>query len=73
MNLIKKVKYIFKKNIKNLNYMFCWCSSLTNLNLSNFNTNNVTNMEFMFYKCSSLKNLNLSNFHTNNVTNMKCY
>ena len=28
--------------------MFYNCSSLTSLNLSNFNTNNVTNMEGMF-------------------------
>ena len=50
--------------------MFSECSSLTSLNLSNFNTNNVTNMEGMFNKCSSLTSLNLSNFNTNNVINM---
>ena len=51
------IKYNFKKNIRNLNYMFFGCSSLTNLNLSNFNTQNVTNMEFMFCNCNSLKNI----------------
>ena len=50
--------------------MFCNCSSLTSLNLSNFNTNNVTNMYCMFCDCSSLTSLNLSNFNTNNVNNM---
>ena len=50
--------------------MFSDCSSLTNLNLSNFNTNNVTNMEAMFSYCSTLTNLNLSNFNTYNVTDM---
>ena len=39
--------------------MFSDCSSLTNLNLSNFNTNNVTNMEYMFFGCSSLTNNNI--------------
>ena len=34
--------------------MFCECSSLTNINLSKFNTNNVTNMSGMFYKCEKL-------------------
>jgi len=29
--------------------MFSECSSLTSLNLSNFNTNNDTNMSYMFY------------------------
>ncbi len=50
--------------------MFFNYSSLTYLNLSNFNTNNVNNMSYMFYNCSSLTSLNLSNFNTNNVTNM---
>ena len=36
--------------------MFSGCSSLKELNLSNFNTNNVTKMDGMFYNCSSLKN-----------------
>ena len=50
--------------------MFYKCSSLTNIDLSNFNTNNVTDMGCMFYGCSSLTNIDLSNFNTNNVTNM---
>ena len=32
-----------------MNEMFCDCSSLTSLNLSNFNTINVTNMSDMFF------------------------
>ena len=32
--------------------MFSCCSSLKELNISNFNTNNVTDMNLMFYKCS---------------------
>ena len=51
--------------------MFWRCSSLKELNLSNFNTNNVTDMGCMFYGCSSLKDLNLSNFNTNNVMYME--
>ena len=50
--------------------MFSGCSSLTNINLSNFNTNNVTSISYMFSNCSSLTSLNLSNFNTNNVTDM---
>ena len=50
--------------------MFEECSSLKELNLSNFNTNNVSDMSFMFSKCSSLKELNISNFNTNNETDM---
>ena len=50
--------------------MFYGCSSLTNIDLSNFNTNNVTDMSWMFSECSSLTNIDLSNFNTNNVTDM---
>ena len=38
--------------MKNMSYMFYKCSSLTSLNLSNFNTNNVNNMSGMFYSIS---------------------
>ena len=64
------LKILFKRLIKNMNLMFNECSSLTSLNLTNFNTNNVQNMSGMFNKCSSLTSLNLSNFNTNNVNNM---
>ena len=64
------ILYIFKKNISKTNYMFDGCSSLTNINLSNFNTQNVKDMSCMFYGCSSLTNINLSNFNTNNVKDM---
>ena len=50
--------------------MFSECSSLKNINISNFNTNNVNNMRGMFNRCSSLTNINLSNFNTNNVKYM---
>ena len=50
--------------------MFFGCSSLKELNFSNFITNNVTNIGGMFFECSSLEKLNLSNFNTNNVTDM---
>ena len=39
--------------------MFYGCNSLTNLNLSNFNTQNVTDMRWMFNGCDSLKKQNI--------------
>ena len=66
-----EIKIVSKTPLKSTNWMFFNCSSLTSLNLSNFNTNNVTNMVAMFCDCSSLTSLNLSNFNTNNVTNME--
>ena len=65
------IKYSFNNDITNIAYVFCECSKLIDINLSNFNTNNVTDMRYMFYKCSSLTIINLSNFNTNHVTNMR--
>ena len=53
-----------------MSWMFFCCSSLTSLNLSNFNTAKVQDMSYMFSSCSSLTSLDLSNFNTANVTNM---
>ncbi len=53
-----------------MSYMFNECSSLTSLELSNFNTNNTEDMSYMFSQCSSLTYLNLSNFNTINVKDM---
>ena len=39
--------------------MFCKCHSLTNINLSNFNTQNVNDMMFMIGNCFSLKKENI--------------
>ena len=56
-------------NTTNLSYMFCNCSNLTKVTMSN-NTANVTNMAAMFYGCSSLQTVDVSKWKTDNVTNM---
>ena len=48
--------------------MFSYCSSLTSLDLSSFNTSKITNMSYLFDDCTKLKNLNISNFDFTNVT-----
>ena len=53
-----------------LDNMFASCTSLTSLDLSNFDTSNVTDMLGMFYRCETLTSLDLSNFDTSNVTDM---
>ena len=50
--------------------MFSVCRSLTELNLSNFDTSRVTNMSYMFMMCYGLTELNLSHFDTSVVRNM---
>ena len=67
-----KIKYAFKKNLTKTGFMFSQCSSLINIDLSNFNTQNVTFMGYMFGGCSSLNNINLNNFNTQNVIEMWC-
>ena len=50
--------------------MFYNCSSLTSLDLSNFNTSKITDMTYMFNRCKSLTNINLSSFDTSNVSSL---
>ena len=45
-----------------MNGMFDSCSSLTSINLSNFNTTNVTDMRCMFKNCKSLISLDITDF-----------
>ena len=61
------ISYLFKKKLTNINYMFSGCSSLTSMDLSNFNTDDVTNMRALFFECSSLININLFNLNTLDV------
>ena len=42
-----------------MGWMFNGCSSLTNIDLSNFNTIDVSNMGDMFNGCSSLRKKNI--------------
>ena len=70
---LKTIKWLDTRDtssVANMGQMFLGCSSLTWLDLSNFNTSNVTDMSYMFYWCSWINELNLSNFNTSNVTNM---
>ena len=54
-----------------MGYMFYYCSSLTSLDVTHFNTANVTDMYCMFSSCSSLTSLDVTHFNTANVTNMR--
>ena len=65
------IKYSFNQNLTKTDFMFYNCSSLSKIDLSNFNTQNVINMHSMFNGCSSLSKIDLSNFNTKNVTNMR--
>ena len=53
------IKYSFINNLSKTDCMFYECESLTNINLSNFNTQNVTDMSGMFDGCNSLRKENV--------------
>jgi surface protein len=50
--------------------MFEYCTSLTFLDLSSFNTEKITKMNYMFKNCSALESVILSSFNTTNVVKM---
>ncbi len=58
-------------DVATTNEMFLNASSLTSINLANYDTSNVINMRGMFNGASSLTTINLSTFDTSKVVNMK--
>ena len=48
-----------------MNSMFFECSSLKELNLSNFNTNNVIDMNAMFFGCSEQLKMKIKSKYKN--------
>ena len=67
---IENINLLDTSQVTKMYAMFSSCSSLTNLDLSDFNTSQVTNMANMFGNCRSLTSLDASNFDTSKVTNM---
>ena len=55
---------------RDMSSMFAYCSGLTSLDLSGFDTSAVTSMDSMFAYCSGLTSLDLSGFDTSAVTSM---
>ena len=57
-------------NVTDMTSMFSYCTSLTSLDVSSFNTSNVMDMKYMFYRCDSLTSLDVTHIDTSKVTNM---
>ena len=55
-----------------MSLMFYECSSVTQLDVSGFDTGKVEDMRSMFEECSKLKSIDTSNFNTSQVENMSC-
>ena len=60
----------FSDLVESMWCMFCYCTSLISLNLSNFKTSSVTALESMFSFCYSLSSIELSSFNTSQVSYM---
>ena len=67
-----KVKISGGNSLLSTSYMFNDWHSMTDLDLSDFDTSSVKSMSSMFECCSSLRSLDLSNFNINDVRLMNC-
>ena len=67
---IEGIDNLITSDVTEMKYMFAMCSSLTSLDVSEFDTKKVTDMKSMFQGCSSLSRLDVSGFNTEKVTNM---
>ncbi|MBP5364687.1 MAG: BspA family leucine-rich repeat surface protein, partial [Bacteroidales bacterium] len=70
LTTITGIQYLNTSEVEDMTYMFSYCTSLSTLDLSTFDTENVTSFDRMFFSCSSLSALDLSKFNTAKVTNM---
>ena len=70
-NNLNDIKIVSKDTLFSASNMFIECDSITEINLSNFDSSQITDMESMFEGCLSLISLNLDNFNTSQVVNMK--
>ena len=59
----------FETRETNISYMFAECTSLTFINLSNFNTSKVIRSDYLFYNCAKLISIDLSSFDSSNNIN----
>ena len=69
LNEIRGMKYLNTSEVTNMEDAFSGCTSLKEVDLSNFNTSKVTTMSHMFYN-SGFEKLDVSKFNTAKVTNM---
>ena len=65
-----RVDYLNIDNLDHMNLMFFNCTSLTYVDVSNWDTTNINNLASMFYGCGNLNNIDVSNWNTSKVTNM---
>ena len=67
---IYSIRVKFNIHLTDCSYMFYYCYSLINIDLTFFDSSKVTNMSYMFAFCINLMSLDLICLDTGNVTNM---
>lgn len=70
LTTINHIENLKTHQTTNMQDLFYKCSSLSELDLSFFDTTNITDMRCMFYDCKNINNLDLSSFNTSNVVDM---
>ena len=67
---IKNIENLYTNECVSMGGMFYECTSLTSLDLSNFDISKVTYILDMFYNCINLTSLDVSGFDTSQVNDM---
>lgn len=65
---LKNLSGLDVSNTNTLNNMFANCSSLTKIDISNWNTSNITTLQYIFAGCSNLKEVVMDNLDLSKVT-----
>ena len=63
---------IWHNALQSTTCMFRDCSSITEIDLSNFDDSQLIQMQYMFHDCYSLKKIEISNFKGNKVADAGC-
>lgn len=69
---IENLKYLDTSEVRDMQYMFYNCRSLTDIDLSEFKTQKAEAMNKMFEGCTGLTSLDLSNLETPQGWDMSC-
>ena len=67
LSSIKHIEYLKTGKVEDMMAMFYECSSLSNLDVTGFDTGNAVNLQYMFYGCDGLTSLDVSGFNTSKV------
>lgn len=65
---LKNLSGLDVSSTNTLNNMFANCSSLTKIDISNWNTSNITTLQYIFAGCSNLKEVVMDNLDLSKVT-----